>query len=175
MGVEITAIHDDRFLGELLQALLDSLIGKVFKPESLAKTVREVLQSTSESGKTFGSEIESGALGAAAYRKVRFLHCADDDSVLNWGRAFISEWYPAHIEKRGVTFRLTYAKNIDLRMASFQQWMMHQPSIPDGTQIHLDLPFQTTELPDPDASVKKVAPVSPRRRGDNQSNCRKSE
>ena len=110
LGVEITSIHDDRFLGELLRTLLDRIKGKGFDSASLAETVREVLQSTTKSGKTFGSEIELGALGAAAYRKVRFLHCADDDRVLNWVRAFISEWYPARIEKRGFTFRLTYTK-----------------------------------------------------------------
>ena len=33
---------------------------------------------------------------------------------------------------------------------------MHQPSVPDGVKIDLDL-FETTELPDPDAELKNVA------------------
>ena len=156
LGIEITAIRDDRFLGEILSALMERLKRKVFDTASLANEVREVLASESSTGKTFGREIESGALGAAAYRKARFLHYIDDDGVVDWVRAFVSEWYPAHIAKNEDTFALTHAKNTDLRLASFSQWLMHQPSIPDSTLIDLDI-FQPTALPDPKADRKAEA------------------
>ena len=37
LGIEITAIHDDRFLGEMLKVLLERLTGKVFDIVSLAR------------------------------------------------------------------------------------------------------------------------------------------
>ena len=62
-GIEITAINDDRFCGKLLTALLSRLTGKVFDSAALATVVREVLASDASTGKTFGAEIVSGALG----------------------------------------------------------------------------------------------------------------
>ena len=156
LGIEITAIHDDRFLGELLTALLQRLLGRVFDVKSLAEAVREVLQSICESGDTFLNEVASGALGASAYRKARFLHYADDDRVVDWIRKFISEWYPARIAKNEDTYTLYYAKNLALRLVAFSRWLMHQPGVPDGTQIDLDI-FQPRELPDPNAELKNVA------------------
>ena len=155
-GIEITAIDDDRFRGKLLTALLARLADKVFDSAALASVVREVLASDSSTGKTFGAEIASGALGASAYRRARFLHIADDDGVVDWVRAFLSEWYPARIAKNEDTYALCHAKNADLCLASFSRWLMHQPSVPDGVKIDLDL-FETTELPDPDAELKNVA------------------
>ena len=156
LGIEITAIHDDRFLGELLAALLQRLLGPVFNAESLAKAVRKVLQTTCKSGDTFLNEVVSGALGASAYRKARFLHYADADRVVDWIRKFISEWYPARIAKNGDTYTLYYAENLALRLAAFSRWLMHQPGVPDGTQIDLDV-SEPTELPDPNAELKNVA------------------
>ena len=156
LGIEITAIDDNRFLGELLSALLERLVGKVLDSAALAEAVRVVLASDASTGKTFSNELVSGALGASAYRKARFLHIADDDGVVDWVRTFISEWYPARIAKNEDTYALCHAKHLDLRLASFSRWLMHQPSVPDGTQIDLDI-FQPVELPDPNAELKNVA------------------
>lgn len=145
LGLEITAIHDDRFLGRLLIALLDRLTGKVFDSPSLAKTIREVLQSPLENGKTFGSEIVSGALGASAYRKARFLRSADDFQIVDWGRSFISEWYPARIAKSEDFYALCHAENLDLRLAAISRWLIHQPGVPDSSQVDLPI-FDATEL-----------------------------
>ena len=156
LGIEITAIGDDRFIGELLSALLERLIGTVLDSASLAEAVRKVLASEASTGKTFGTEIAAGALGASVYRKARFLDIADDDRVIDWVRGFISEWYPARIAKNEDTYALCHAKHLDLRLAAFSRWLLHQPSVPDGTQIDLDI-FQPTALPDPNAELKKVA------------------
>ena len=156
LGIETTAIDDDRFRGKLLTALLARLADKVFDSAALASVVREVLASDSSTGKTFGAEIVSGALGASAYRSARFLHIADDDGVVDWVRGFVSEWYPARIAKKEDTYALCHAKNADLCLASFSRWLMRQPSVPDGVKIDLDI-FETTELPDPDAELKNVA------------------
>ena len=156
LGIESTAIDDDRFRGKLLTALLKRLTDKPFDSAALATVVREVLASDSSPGKTFGTEIVSGALGASAYRRARFLHIADDDGVVDWVSAFLSEWYPARISKNEDTYALCHAKNTDLRLASFSRWLMHQPSVPDNTQIDLDI-FSATEIPDPNAEHKNVA------------------
>ena len=155
-GIEITAINDDRFRGKLLTALLSRLTGKVFDSAALATVVREVLASDASTGKTFGAEIVSGALGVSAYRRARFQHIADDDGVLDWVRAFLSEWYPARISKNEDTYALCHAKNADLCLASFSRWLMRQPSVPDGVKIDLDL-FAPIEPPDPDADRKAEA------------------
>ena len=156
LGLELPAITDDRFLGLLLTKLLDRLTGKVFDSASLATAVREVLNSPADTGKTFGSELESGALGASAYRIARFLHCSDDDFLIRWVRGFVSQWYPARLAKSKDTYALTHADNVNLRLTSFSRWLIHQPSVKSDTQIDLDI-FEPTELPDPDAELKKVA------------------
>lgn len=154
--LEITAINDDRFLGELLTTLLDRLTGKVFDAASLANAVREALATETSSGRNLGSEITSGALGAAAYRKARFLHIADDDRVVDWVRGFISEWYPARIAKADDAYTLTHAENLDLRIASFARWLIHQRGVPENTILDLGV-FESTEPPDPDAERKSEA------------------
>lgn len=156
LGIEITAIHDDRFLGELLTALLNRLTDQVFDSASLADAVREVLKQEGQNGKTFLGEINRGALGTSEYRKARFLHYTDDTSVVDWVRAFISEWYPARIQKRGDHFGLTHAENLNLRLISFSRWLIHQPSVPEHTQIDLEI-FKPTEPPDPNAERKAEA------------------
>ena len=50
LGIEPTAIHDDRFRGELLRALLDRLQETVFDVSSLATAIREVLKKTRANG-----------------------------------------------------------------------------------------------------------------------------
>ena len=156
LGVEITAIYDDRFLGEILTILLERLVGKMFDSVSLAMEVRKVLQTTCSNGKTFESEIESGALGAGAYRKARFLHCADDVGVVKWGRAFVAEWYPAYIAKSGEAYGLRPNHKWNLYRDSFLRWLMHQPGIPDIAHVTLDT-FQPTELPNPNIELKAEA------------------
>lgn len=155
-NLEITAINDDRFLGQLLMALLDRLTGNVFNSASLATAVREVLNSTAENGKSFLSEITAGARGASAYRKARFLHCADDDRVVDWVRGFISEWYPARIAQNDDDYALCHAEHLDLRLAAFSRWLLKQPGVPDGTQLDLSV-IEATELPDHDANLKNNA------------------
>ena len=155
-NLEITAIDDDRFLGRLLTRLLDRITGTVFDSVSLANAVREVLDENDDTGKTFRVELESGALGASAYRKARFLHFADDDQVVEWARSFISEWYPVRIAKSDDDYALRQAEHIDLRLASFQRWLLKQPGVPDGTQLDLAV-YETTELPDHDADLKANA------------------
>ena len=155
-GLEITAINDDRFLSQLLSKLLDRLTGTVFDSASLATAVREVLNSPTDTGKTFGSELSAGALGASGYRKARFLQCADDDFVIHWVREFVSEWYPARIAKNDDDYALCYAEHIDLRLAAFLRWLLNQPGVPDGSELNLNV-FEATELPDHDADLQKNA------------------
>ena len=69
LGIEPTAIYDDRFRGELLQVLLNRLEGKVFDVSSLASAARESLKQNRKNGRTFIGEIHRGALGASEYRK----------------------------------------------------------------------------------------------------------
>ena len=157
LGIEPTAIHDDRFRGELLQALLDRLQGTVFDISSLATAIREVLKKKRINRRTFIGEILRGALGSSEYRKARFLAHADDERIVEWASEFISEWYPARIRKRDPHFALAPAKNLHLRLAAFQRWLRHQPSLPDNMPTHLDISFQPTEFPDPDAELKNVA------------------
>ena len=157
LGIEPTAIHDDRFRGELLQTLLDRIEGKVFDVSSLAAAIREVLKKKRTNRRTFIGEILRGALGSSEYRKARFLPSADDERIVAWASQFISEWYPARIRKRDPHFGLAPAKNLHLRLAAFQRWLRHQPSLPDNMPTHLDISFQPTEFPDPDAALKDVA------------------
>ena len=155
-GIEITAVSDDRMLGELLKALLDRIHGKVFDSTTLANATREVLKMTYSSGKSFEAEIQSGALGASAYRKGRFLNCADDDRIVEWVRMFTSEWYPARIAKSEDNYALQHANDLQLRLNAFHRWLLHQPGVPEGTQLVFQV-VKATELPDEDAELKNVS------------------
>lgn len=157
LGIESTAIHDDRFRGELLQELLDRLKDEVFNVSSLATAIQEVFKKTRPNGQTFIGEILRGALGSSEYRKARFLPSADDARIVKWASQFISEWYPARIRKRDPHFGLAPAQNLHLRLAAFQRWLRHQPSPPDTMPTHLNISCQPTELPDPDAERKNIA------------------
>ena len=156
LGIELTAIYDDRFRGELLQALIDRLQGTVFDITSLATTIREALKKARANGQTFIGEILRGALGSSEYRKARFLSHADDKRIVEWVSQFISQWYPARIQKRDDHFALAPAENLHLRLTSFQRWLRHQPSLPDNMPTHLNISFQPTEFPNPDAGLKDV-------------------
>ena len=155
-GIEITAVFDDRMLGELLKALLDRIHGKVFDSTTLANAIREVLKMTCASGKSFETEIQLGALGASAYRKGRFLNCSDDDRIVEWVRLFISEWYPVRIAKSDDNYALQHANDYQLRLNAFHRWLSHQLGGPEGTQLDFEV-IEATELPDEDAELKNVS------------------
>ena len=155
-GIEITAVADDRMLAEILTELLRRIQNTVFNSTALAKATREVLQMTCSSGNTFEAEIQSGALGASAYRQARFLSFADDDRIVEWVRMFIKEWYPVRIAKSDDNYALQHANDYHLRLSAFHQWLSHQPGVPEGTQRNFEV-IEATELPDPDAEKKEKA------------------
>jgi len=154
--LEITAIDDDRFLGQFIQALLAALVGNVFTTQSLATTVREVLNFNGvRTADKFWGEIKRGALGAQEYHRARFLDFADDQRLVDWIRDFISDYYPAHIEKDDDHYALRHAKDTDTRLASFRRWLLHQsnpPQLPDELPI-----FQPTQIPAANAEAKQHA------------------
>ena len=123
VGVELTAIRDDRFLGEVLKMLLSGLKGKVFDSDaSLAAAIREVLDTVS-GGQTLFGKIKQGGLGSQAYQRARFLKIGDDAFVINWARTFIKEFYPATLSKRGESYALVHDKKLQLILASIQCWL----------------------------------------------------
>lgn len=122
-GREITAITDDRFLGEVLTALLNRLKDEVFNSDdSLATAIREVLDTVSH-GQTLFGRIKQGGLGAKAYQRARFLNIAGDTYVINWARTFIKEFYPATLSKRGNSYSLVHDKRTTLILSSFKCWL----------------------------------------------------
>ena len=157
LGVELTAVKDYRLLGELLQMLLDRLVGQVFASQSLVETVNSVLATKASTGKNFGQELQSGALGASEYRKFRFLHCAEDaQMVVDWVSRFISEWYPARLAKREDYYALQPDAYAELYLKSFERWLHHQSGVLDGTEISLSI-FEPIEMPESNAEQKEIA------------------
>lgn len=160
LGIEITAVKDYRFLGEILKALLDATVGTVFETEDLATAVNTVLKTkrksagVATSGKTFLQELVSGALGASEYRKARFLHCADDDRIVDWLARFVSEWYPARLSKKGEHYALQPDTHSQLYLKSFERWLLHQPDVPDTAQIQLDI-FEPIEMLDEKEAIAR--------------------
>ena len=155
-GIEVSAVVDDRLLGVVLTSLLDRLSDELLDTASLAGAVREVLMADSER-KTLLGELLRGALGASEYRHARFLAFADDAGVVRWVREFISRWYPANIKKRGEAYALGFARHVELRLSAFSQWLAHQRSVPDDTNVKLDLFFTPMEIPDPNAEKREKA------------------
>lgn len=131
-GRELTAITDDRFLGEVLKALLDRLTGEVFTGDaSLADAIREALDAVSH-GQTLFGRIKQGGLGAHAYRRARFLNVAGDAYTVNWARTFIKEFYPAMLSKRGERYALVDQKHAGLIVESIRCWLVaHEADIPE--------------------------------------------
>ena len=122
-GHELTAITDDRFLGEVLRKLLDRLKGEVFNSDAdLATAIREVLDTVSH-GQTLFGRIKQGGLGTQAYRRARFLKIAGDAFVINWAKTFIKEFYPATLSKRGNSYSLVHDKRTALILSSFTCWL----------------------------------------------------
>ncbi len=157
LGIEITAVKDSRFLGELLKSLLDRLVGTVFEEDTLATTVKAVLDTQAKSGKTFRQALTAGALGTSEYRKARFLHCAEDEKrLVDWVARFISEWYPARLAKKGDSYALQPDTHAELYLKAFSQWLTHQPDVFDTADIQLEI-FPATELPETNAAQKEIA------------------
>ena len=122
IGRELTSVTDDRFLGEVLRALLDKLQGVQFSETGIANAIREVLDTVSE-GQTLFGRIKQGGLGTQAYRRARFLKTAGDTYVINWARTFIKEFYPATLSKRKDSYSLVHDKRIEVILASFKCWL----------------------------------------------------
>jgi len=157
LGIELTAVKDPRFLGELLQTLLNALIGQILETQSLIEKVKAVLATTASTGKTYGQELLSGALGPSEYRKARFLHCPEDENtIVEWVARFISEYYPARLAKRENFYGLQPDTHIDLYLKSFERWLHHQPDIFDTAHIQLDI-FEPIEMPESNAELKQTA------------------
>lgn len=141
VGVELTAVRDERFLGEVLKALINRLKDEVFNDVSLATAIREVLDTVSH-GQTLFGRIKQGGLGAQAYRRARFLKTAGDAYVIRWARMFIKEFYPATLSKRGDCYSLVHDKRISLILASFQCWLSHRVA---GEVPELEAGFEEIE------------------------------
>ena len=157
IGMESTAIRDDRFLGEVLKALLDRLKHEVFEgDDSLANAIREVLD-TVNAGQTLFGRIKQGGLGAQAYQRARFLHIGDDAYVINWARTFIKEYYPATLSKRGDNYALVNDKRLPVILASIRCWLSRRV---DG-----ELPRLARLFDDIDPQTELKAKVRERRTG----------
>ena len=88
-GIELTAIPDDRFIGELLKALLEKLQGVPWIEHGFAEAVREVLHSTVETherckGVSFLANLKKGAGGSTFAKRARFLYLFDDAGIVEW-------------------------------------------------------------------------------------------
>ena len=153
-GVELTAITDDRFIGELLRAVLGKLAGVHWTEAGFADTVREILNSNVTDhdgckGSSFLANLLSGAAGPRLYRSSRFLNLTDNAGVCKWASNLIQEWYPAKISKRGAAYGLQMHEHYDLIVQCFKSWGTQQiGKEPDRWYIN---DYLTIELPDPNA------------------------
>jgi len=155
VGVEITAITDDRFLGEVLKILLDRLKDEVFESDSsFATAIIEVLDTVSE-GQTIFGRIKKGGLGAQAYRRARFLKTAGDDYVIDWARTFIKEFYPATLSKRADNYALVNDKRLSLILESIRCWLQRR--------VNGELPTLARLFDDVDPQTELKAQVRERR------------
>ena len=154
-GRELTAITDDRFLGEVLKALLNRLKDQTFNSDAdLAAAIREVLDTVSE-GQTLFGRIKQGGLGALAYRRARFLQIGSDAFVINWARIFIKEYYPATLSKRGNHYSLVHDKRTPLILSSFKCWL--------SKRVEGEMPELETYFEQIDPQVELKARVRERR------------
>ena len=150
--IESTAVDDDRFRGEVLQALLAGLQGEIFTQAELAERSLQILNALiPKSKETLLSKLKKGALGTTTHKQVRFFNKDMDTSlVVKWTRNFIPEWYPASIEKsRGVE---QYALNTDYpeERGLFALWVQYQLDV----QVSTDESFPSTLLPDQELKQK---------------------
>ena len=144
--IESTAVDDDRFRGEVLQALLAGLQGEIFTEAELAKRVLQILTAPiPKSKETLLSKLKMGALGTTIHKQVRFFN-NDTDVLLivKWVRNFISEWYPALIRKSHDVDQHALDTNYQEQRELFSLWLEHQLGVSSST----DEPFLSTLLPD---------------------------
>ena len=125
--MESTALDDDRFRGEVLQVLLAGLQGEIFTAESLAERVMEILTAPIPKSKaTLLSELKKGALGTTIHKHVRFFNKDTDASlIVGWVRNFISEWYPASIQKSHDADQYALDTNYPEERELFALWLQH--------------------------------------------------
>ena len=155
-GIELTAIPDDRFLGELLRALLDKLQGVQWTETGIADAIREVLDSTVRDhegckGAPFLANLKKGAGGSTLSKKSRFLHLTDDTGIIEWASELIATWYPARIAKRGEARGLQISEQMDVILNCFRSWGIHYAGTPPD-KWHIT-EYQSVALPDPNAAA----------------------
>ena len=102
-------------------------------------------------------ELQRGTLGTAGYRQTRFFNSLDDRGVVDWVWSSVSEWYPARIAKTGDLYALVRAKDVTLKLRSFECWMQHH-----GIKATAPSPFlynknPLPKPPDPLAEQKEQA------------------
>ena len=155
-GIELTALPDDRFLGELLRALLDKLQGVQWTETGIADAIREVLDSTVRDHEgckdaSFLANLKKGAGGSTLSKKSRFLHLTDDTGIIEWASKLIATWYPARIAKRGEARGLQISEQIDVILNCFRSWGIHYAGTPPD-KWHIT-EYQSVALPDPNAAA----------------------
>ena len=155
-GIELTALADDRFLGELLRALLDKLQGVQWTETGIADAIREVLDSTVRDhdgckGASFFANLKKGAGGSTLSKKARFLHLTDDTGIIEWASELIATWYPARIAKRGEARGLQISEQMDVILNCFRSWGIHYAGTPPD-KWHIT-EYQSVALPDPNAAA----------------------
>ena len=150
--IESTAIDDDRFRGELLQALLSGLQGKIFTEAELAEQVLQILTAPiPKSKETLLSQLKKGGLGTPTYKQVRFFNNETDTSlIVKWVRKFISEWYPASIRKSHAVDQYALDTNYPEERGLFALWVQYQLDV----QVSTDESFPSTLLPDQELKQK---------------------
>ena len=155
-GRELTAITDDRFLGQVLKTLLNRLKDETFNSDAdLASAIREVLDTVSH-GQTLFGRIKQGGLGASAYRRARFLQIGSDAFVISWARIFIKEYYPATLSKRGDCYSLVHDKRTPLILSSFKCWL--------SQHVEGEIPELETYFDQIDPQIELKAQVRERRK-----------
>ena len=155
-GIELTALSDDRFLGEFLRALLDKLQGVQWTETGIADAIRETLHSTVRDhegckGASFLANLKKGAGGSTLSKKARFLHLTDDTGIIEWTSELIATWYPARIAKRGEARGLQISEHKDLILNCFRSWGIHYAGTPPD-KWHIT-EYQSVALPDPNAAA----------------------
>lgn len=151
-----TPLPDDRFLGELLRALLDKLQGVQWTETGIADAIREVLDSTVRDhegckGASFLANLKKGAGGSTLSKKSRFLHLTDDTGIIEWASKLIATWYPARIAKRGEARGLQISEQIEVILNCFRSWGIHYAGTPPD-KWHIT-EYQSVALPDPNAAA----------------------
>ena len=150
--IESIAIDDDRFRGKVLQALLAGLQDKIFTEVELAEQVLQILTAPIPGSKeTLLSKLKKGALGTTTYKQVRFFNKDTNTSqIVEWIRSFISEWYPASIQKSHDADQYALDTNYPEERELFALWVQHQLGVSAST----DEAFTSTLLPDQELKHK---------------------